>query len=176
MRKTLEFAVLLLIIAACLVFDSWYEGRANAEPEPDFRDGVGAGVFVDSTVTSSGGVTTHVPKVSLGGSASNTSSLFTSSTSAIDFDTASSITTAFDLSEVYVNYSAASSTQSLLLKVNSGAGDEFDVTFLTSAVTTTATVFRPARTVSFRAVDSVRLIYPNANGDTVGAEIKYILP
>ena len=152
-----------MVVLAVLLFGSFMAHRAYA----NYRSG--ASEVLSSSVTSS----VHTPIVATvpGNSATVTSSIFTSSTGAISLDTAALITTAFDLSFIRVNYSAASSTQTLYAKVISGAGDEFNVTFLAEAVTTTATIFAPARPYSFRAVDSAVVEYLNANSDTVGIEI-----
>ncbi len=148
----------------------------------DFRDGAGQGKFVESTVTSDSaneqGSGVHTPIVASVPSvaAAVTTSYFTSSTSAIAFDTVSLISTKFDLYAVRVTYSAAKSTQSLTISLDSGAGSEFDAKFLVSAVTTTSDVFRPDKNITFQASDSAKVTYPNADGDTVAVEFIVIEP
>lgn len=161
-------AILALCILAGLFGDKAIrEGLGS--PVADFRDGVGAGVFVESTETN--GIHTPITATVPGVSASVMTSLFTSGTAAIEINTASGIATAFDLVEIRANYSAASSTQTFVARIDSGAGTEFDAVFLSSAVSTTATILRLDPPMSFRAVDSLKIDYPNANGDIVGVEI-----
>ena len=143
----------------------------------DYRQS--AQTFLESTwVGANANVGVHTPVVTarVDALSASVSSLFTSSTSAMDFDTATTITTAFDLLGVRVHLSAASSTQTLYLYVDSGAGTEFDVALLAEATDTADTVFRPSTPETFRSVDALRVVYANANAATVGFEIRYRIP
>lgn len=172
-KARLTLLILFVALGVCIHFSY-----------ADFRDGVGSGKFIESTVTSAtpnergsaGSVHTPIVASLPGVTASATTHAFTSGTAAISVNTASSITTAFDLTEVRANFSAASSTQTLVLWVDSGAGTEFDVTLLSSAVSTTATIFRPTSPVPFRSADAFRADYGNVNSDTVGIEYITVQP
>ncbi|KKL46742.1 hypothetical protein LCGC14_2342540 [marine sediment metagenome] len=154
-----------MLVGLCFLAVALYGVLALADYRP------GASTLLESTFTgadANSGV--HTPVINSGVSAAVTTSRFTSGTTALSYDTASSITTAFDLVEVRFVVSAVSSTQSLHVFVNSGAGSEFDADLFTQAMSTTSTVFRPTRPITVRALDSIGHTYLNDNGDTVALE------
>lgn len=163
MRKILEGHKKLSTVGILLIGMALFGVFVYADYRP------GASTLLESTVAS--GVHTPVVATVPGVSASAQTSRFTSSTTALSYDTATSITTAFDLIEHRFTVSAASSTQTLHITLNSGAGSEFDVALLTQAMSTTSTVFRPTRPIPIRATDSITVIYGNVSGDTVGSEL-----
>ncbi len=161
------------LIGLCFLAIAFYGVIALADYRP------GASTLLDSTFTGDDpNVGVHIPVISTvpGSTGTVSNSLFTSGTSAIAIDTAATITTAFDVFEIRVHLSAASSTQTVIVSIDSGAGTEFDTVLDSQAMSAADKVFRFNPPASFRAVDALKVVYGNASSDTAGVEIKYVTP
>lgn len=177
MKRWLEESSFLVGVAVSVVIiAAWILGAilvGNAQA--DFRPG--ASTLHNSTFTgANANVGVHTPIVSTGVASVGMTRYYTSGTASILFDSSALITTAFDLSAVYVTYSAASSTQTLILKRISAAGTEFRNTFFSDAADTTTTVFLPERPMPFGVGDALTAEYGNVNSDTVGVEVETVEP
>lgn len=167
--------VLVLALAGILLTFFVAMERSYGEPDPDFRDGVGAGVFVESQINS----TVHTPIVSTipAASAPFVSTLITSGTSAMAFTTTGTISTAFDILEARVHLDAAGATQTLTMTIDHGSGTEFDIVLLSQAMASeTDVIFRPTRPVPVAAGSLFLMTWGNSGTKTWGGELFYVTP